>query len=234
MPLYQQVKAHIRDKIAAGEFRANAKIPSENDLVKAFGVSRMTANRALRELTDEGLVTRVPGLGSFVARTQARGQLHIVRNIADEVRERGGSYSSVVLAHKKTTASADLIRWMELGRKRTVFHSRLIHCENELPIQVEHRYVSPVSAPAYGNIDLGEVTPAEFLLAELPLQKVEHTVKAAMPDKDLCKQLDMRSSEPVLILERRTWSRDMPVSYVEFYHAASKYCMSESFSPSRR
>ena len=66
-PLYLQVKRHILDNIGSGKWSASMRVPSENDIVKSFGVSRMTANRALRELRDEGVLVRIAGVGSFVA-----------------------------------------------------------------------------------------------------------------------------------------------------------------------
>ena len=55
-PLYLQVKRHILDNIGSGKWGAASRVPSENDLVRSFGISRMTANRALRELRDEGVL----------------------------------------------------------------------------------------------------------------------------------------------------------------------------------
>ena len=59
LPRYQQLKHLIVGRISSGELRPRDRVPSENDLVAATGVSRMTANRALRELHDEGYVDRV-------------------------------------------------------------------------------------------------------------------------------------------------------------------------------
>ncbi|MDP9066232.1 MAG: GntR family transcriptional regulator, partial [Pseudomonadota bacterium] len=66
-PLYLQVKRHILENIESGRWATAARVPSENDIVKSFGVSRMTANRALRELRDAGVLVRIAGVGSFVA-----------------------------------------------------------------------------------------------------------------------------------------------------------------------
>src|SRR6201994_4788209 len=91
-PLYLQVKRHILDNIDSGKWAAASRVPSENDLVKTFGVSRMTANRALRELSDEGVLVRIAGVGSFVAERQAHAHPLEVRGIADEIRSRGHVY----------------------------------------------------------------------------------------------------------------------------------------------
>ena len=66
-PLYLKVKRHILENIGSGKWAISARVPSENDIVKKFGVSRMTANRALKELSDEGVLVRIAGVGSFVA-----------------------------------------------------------------------------------------------------------------------------------------------------------------------
>jgi len=66
-PAYEQVKNWVRRHIASGEWRPGDAVPSESALMERFAVSRMTANRALRELANEGLVTRVQGSGTRVA-----------------------------------------------------------------------------------------------------------------------------------------------------------------------
>ena len=55
VPLYKKIKSHIIEKIHAGELGPNARVPSEHELVRVFKVSRMTVNRALKELEMEGL-----------------------------------------------------------------------------------------------------------------------------------------------------------------------------------
>ncbi|HET9331929.1 MAG TPA: GntR family transcriptional regulator, partial [Steroidobacteraceae bacterium] len=62
---YQQVKHFILDRIAGGSLRAGERVPSENELTRTLTVSRMTANRALRELAEDGVLVRVAGVGTF-------------------------------------------------------------------------------------------------------------------------------------------------------------------------
>src|ERR1700675_3956201 len=88
-PLYLQAKWHILDNIGSGNWGTSASVPSENHIVKSFGVSRMTGNRALRELSDEGVLVRIAGVGSFVADRHARAHPLEIRSIADEIRGRG-------------------------------------------------------------------------------------------------------------------------------------------------
>ena len=65
-PLYQQIQQHLLDKITSGEWPAHHQIPPEEQLARDFQVSRMTANKAIRDLVQKGYLTRQSGLGTFV------------------------------------------------------------------------------------------------------------------------------------------------------------------------
>src|SRR3546814_13833953 len=91
-PQYLKLKHYILRHITNGDWPPLSRIPSENELVGKFDVSRMTVNRALRELTDAGVVTRVQGVGSFVAAPKAESAMFEVRSISDEIPARGQSH----------------------------------------------------------------------------------------------------------------------------------------------
>ncbi len=229
-PLYQHIKTYISDRIYTGELAPNDRVPSENELVKQFGVSRMTANRALSELTTEGLLNRIHGVGTFVARTQTTGHLLRVRSIAEEVKERGSIYTFNVLKHRREVPPRAVSEWMGNKPDTEAFRTIVVHMENEMPIQLEKRFVNLAAAPTYADIDLSQSTPSEFLLANVPLQRVEHKVRALMPTDEISAALSMDPGIPCLLLERKTWSRDTPVSFVDLYHRGDQYALSDSFS----
>lgn len=87
-PFYEKVKQAISEKIHSGVWRPHDRIPSEAELVAQFGFSRMTINRALRELTDEGRLVRLQGVGTFVAEPKGQSALFEVRSIAEEITSR--------------------------------------------------------------------------------------------------------------------------------------------------
>ena len=94
LPLYVQIKDHILGNINSGAWAAGSRVPSENELVESFGISRMTANRALRELAGDGYLARVPGVGTFVKEQAARPRMMTLRKIAEELEARGHQHSS--------------------------------------------------------------------------------------------------------------------------------------------
>ena len=230
-PLYQKIKDHILQRIADGDWPAGSRVPSENELVKLFKVSRMTTNRALRELTDEGVLMRVAGVGTFVAEVKAHSHPLEIHNIADEIHGRGHDYSAKVLILEEVRAGAETASWMEINKGESVFHSRIVHFEQGRPIQLEDRFVNPEVAPGYMAQDFSRTTPYEYLMSMAPLLKAEHVVKAVMPDEATRQHLDMDDNEPCLLVERRTWSGDRVVTIARLWHPGSRYELSGKFRP---
>ena len=152
-PLYLQVKRHILDNIGSGKWGTSTRVPSENDIVKSFGVSRMTANRALRELRDEGVLVRIAGVGSFVADRHAHAHPLEIRSIADEIRHRGHVHRAEIVSLERIRAVADLAEDFGVAPRSELYCSVIVHFENDRPIQLEDRYVLPKLAPDYLKVD---------------------------------------------------------------------------------
>jgi len=230
-PLYQKIKDHILEKINAGEWGATDRIPSENELIRQLGVSRMTVNRALRELADEGYLVRVVGVGTFVAESKIQIHPLTIRNIAEEIAERGHVHSTRIVLISQEEISAKTAQRMEMTPHSDVFHTLLVHRENGRPLQLEDRFVNPALAPDYLSCDFTRITPYEHLMQAAPLQKVEHSVEALMPPQKVAHWLDMPADEPCLLISRRTWTRERIASYARLYHPGATYRLVGRFDP---
>jgi GntR family histidine utilization transcriptional repressor len=230
-PLYLQVKRHILDNIGSGKWGASARVPSENDLVKSFGVSRMTANRALRELRDEGILVRVAGVGSFVAEPHAHAHPLEIRGIAEEIRRRGHVHRAEIVSLERIRASAELAGDFGIAPRSDLYCSVMVHLENGRPLQLEDRYVLPKLAPDYLEVDFTQTTPHDYLIKVAPLQEAEHQLRAVMPDERTRKLLTMKRDEPCLLMIRRTWAAGQIASVARLYYPGSRYEMSGRFRP---
>jgi GntR family histidine utilization transcriptional repressor len=230
-PLYLRVKRHILENIGSGKWSAAQRVPSENEIVKAFGVSRMTANRALKELRDEGVLVRIAGVGSFVAERPARAHPLAIRSIADEIRERGHEHRARVLVLERIRADERLAADFGLATGETLFHSEIVHAENDRPVQLEQRHVAPRIAPDYLAVDFTRTTSYDYLVKVAPIQEVEHLLRAVMPDEHTRRVLDMKRNEPCLLMIRRTWAMSQIASVAHLYYPGSRYEMSGRFRP---
>lgn len=230
-PLYLQVKRHILDNIGSGKWGISERVPSENDIVKSFGVSRMTANRALRELRDEGVLVRVAGVGSFVAEQHAQAHPLEIRGIADEIRRRGHAHRAEILSLERIRAVAELAEDFGIAPRSELYYSVIVHFENERPIQLEDRYVLPKLAPDYLNVDFNQTTPHDYLVKVAPLQEAEHVLRAVMPDERTRKLLGMQRDEPCLLVIRRTWTAGQTASVAKLFYPGTRYELSGRFRP---
>lgn len=229
MPLFAAIKQWVTDSIRDGELKAGDRVPSESELVQSFGVSRMTANRALRELQASGVIVRRAGVGSFIAEQRPIGQMIEIRNIAEEIYERGHSYRAQVIQNRAELASPATAPLLDVTENTKIFHSIIVHHEDDLPVQLEERFVVAAAAPEYGDMDFTATTPNEYLTRTAPLERVEHRVRAELPDHRTRKLLGLDAKEPVLRMTRRTWSGGQLVSHAWLTHPGSRFELSASF-----
>ena len=230
-PRYQQLKESIISRISSGELKPLDRVPSEHELVASAGVSRMTANRALRELNDEGYVERVAGVGTFVADLKAASHVLEVWNIADEVRSRGHEHRSTVLKLEARPAAPAIAEAFHLPAGSSVNHVFLVHFENDVPIQIEDRYASVDFSPDFLAQDFQTITPSAYLSSISPLQEAEHVVRAKMPSARIRKLLKMKSDEPCLLVTRRTWVQARPVSFARLYNPGNRFELTGHYVP---
>lgn len=229
-PIFQRIKDFLTAQIAAGHWKEGDVIPSEQALVRQFGVSRMTVNRAVRELTAEAVLTRRQGSGTFVAPQKYQATLLEIRSIADEVRSRGHVHRSTLQLLEQGRASELLAKQFELPAGQTLFHSIIVHYESGVPIQVEDRWVNPQCAPAYLAQDFTRITPNEYLVAAAPLQGASYSLEALAAPRDIAEMLAMDARQPCLVLRRQTRSGGRVASIVTMWHPGHRYQFAGSVS----
>jgi GntR family histidine utilization transcriptional repressor len=228
-PIYQQIKDAILARIRSGEWAPGTQVPSENALAADLHVSRMTAHRALRELTERGHLTRVHGVGTFVAEPPRHASLIELRDIAEEIASQGRRHRADVKVRETAPAPYDVATRMEMAPGAPVCHVVLVHYQDEVPIQLEDRYVNPAVVPDFLALDFGTKTPTRHLLDRVRPDELEHIVQAALPDATASSLLAIPADEPCLRLLRRTWSGGTVVTAVSLLYPSSRYDLSARY-----
>jgi len=217
------IKQHICEKIESGAWQQHAKVPSENELAEQFSVSRMTARRALQELTEQGLLIRSQGSGTFVATFKSQSSLLEIRNIADEIQERGHQHYAKQIILRAVEVNNEVAILLGLAEGDNAYYSEVLHFENDNPIQLEQRYVSSKLVPNYLQQDFTNVTPHEYLSTEAPLTEATHEIEAILAASNVCQLLAIETNTPCLQVKRRTWSSQGVVSLATLTAAGHKY-----------
>jgi GntR family histidine utilization transcriptional repressor len=234
MPVYARIKVDILGNIDKGLWRPGDRIPSEHNLVKQFGVSRMTVNRALRELSDDGRLLRIPGTGTFVASPNTDSGLLEIQSVDDHISAQGGVHRSEILHLKKIRAEKEIAATMEIGEGDDLFHVYLLHMNRDVPFQLENRYVNADLVPGFGEQDFTKFTPTRFLVAEVPFTEIEHSIEAVSPNAEEARYLGIADDEPCLVLRRRTWWNSSVVTQVNLLSPGSLFKLSGRFKPFSR
>lgn len=206
-------------------------MPSEAELVAEFSVSRMTVNRALRELQLEGLVDRIQGVGTFAAQLHRVSSSLVIRDIHEEIVARGHTHQATVHLAREETATAAVEQRLGVAVGARVFHTLIVHYENGIQLQCEDRYVNALCAPDYLSVDFTQVTPTHYLLDVAPLWEARFSVQAGLPTAREAKLLGLKAADPCLIVSRRTVNHVMPITQARLVHPAGRYQIDGVFKP---
>ena len=228
---YARVKQHLKDELAAGRFPPGALMPSEAELVARFGVSRMTVNRALRELQAEGLVDRVQGVGTFAARLNRVASTLRIRDLQEEIAERGHTHSARVVRVRAERAPAALARQLGVEPGASVFHSLIVHSEDGVPLQCEDRFVNPACVPEYLSVDFTRTTPTHYLFDVTALWRAQFSIEAALPTAEEASLLGIAATDPCLVVVRRTFTTDAVITIARLVQPGARYTLQGEFEP---
>lgn len=228
--LYEQIKQYLLDGIASGQWPDGSRIPSEHELMEILAASRMTVNRAVRELSADGFLDRVQGVGTFVRVQAPRSALLEIYDISEDIQRRGNVHKSRVLLLEAFRADEAQAAAFMLRRGARLFHSEVVHFENDLPVQYEVRYVLPRFAPDYLDQDFTLQTSNRYLQSIAPPSEVEHIVHAVAPDERAQALLEIGLHEPCLQVVRRTWTEAGPATRSVLTHPGSRYSLGSRYA----
>jgi GntR family transcriptional regulator len=200
-PHYRQIERALRDRIATSS--PGDRLPSDAELCAEFGVSRMTARHAMQRLLEDGLITREPGRGSYVATPPSYRRANRLMTFSQEMRRRGRIPSSRVLAcliRPSTAAEA-----ATLGRPtgEPVVELRRLRLADGIPIALETAILIGACADAVLPADLVQGSLHEVLTeAGFVLRRGTGTISAVAATAEDARLLGIRSGSPLLIEQR--------------------------------
>lgn len=130
LPLYKQIQDHYREQILAGALRHKDRVPSEQEIMDEFHVSKITVKTALTALADEGLITRVQGKGTFVSRPSADASDGPPARETDTVGRAAEGAIGLIVPTLKTKVIRKLIDGVEYHAKKAGYQM-ILHITRE-------------------------------------------------------------------------------------------------------
>ncbi len=225
IPLHHQVANDLRELILSGAWPPGKRIPGELELIELFGASRTTIRQALANLQHEGLVTRHAGLGSFVRDPTITAGPHALTSFSEEMRARGMTSTSEVLAAEVVAADDEIAARLEVSVGAPVVRLERLRSGDGRPIglQVAHlpaALVPGLEATDLTNSSLYDVLEERFRIV---IEEAEETYVAATVDPYVAGRLGVPPGSPALVVERVAWSDGRPVEYTRSVMRGDRY-----------
>jgi len=226
VPLYGQLKELLRERILDGTYPPLSRMPSENELGQAFGVSRITVRQALGDLQKEGLIFKIHGKGTFVAKPKAFQNVSTLQGLAESMSQMGYEVINRLHSLKHLPAGALVAERLGLEEGAPVSEIKRVRLINREPVSLEITYVSREIGERLEKADL--VSRDIFLILEndcgIALGHAELAIDAVLADADLTRALGVEEGSPIMRIERLTHTAaGAPLDFEYLYYRGDAF-----------
>ncbi len=226
VPLYHQIFLILRNRIYGGELSAGDLVPGEQDLSAEFGVSRITAKRALNELADAGLVVRERGRGTrVIKRPPAPAVTASIEGWLENISLMGLSTEARVLEFDYVAAGEDIAHALEIEPGTEVQRAVRVRSLDGEPMSYLVTYVPADIGRHYGRSDLN-LRPLLHLLerAGVDVASARQTISASIADADVAGALSIHAGAPLIEVRRVVADgNERPVEYIRVLYRPDLY-----------
>ncbi|MGX5843773.1 histidine utilization repressor [Mesorhizobium sp. ArgA1] len=229
--LHQRILSDISEKILSGAWAPGYRIPFEHELTAEYNCSRMTVNKALSQLAKAGLIERRRRSGSFVRQPQSQAAVLELHDIRIEVEALGLPYRYERVARQKRRSSAEDRALLELSAVGPLLALEGLHFAGKRPFAHEQRLINLTAVPEAVEEEFADIAPGPWLIGRVPWSEAEHRIRAVGADRHIAEALDIPTGAPCLVVERRTWSAEHPVTQVRFTYPAESHTLVARFRP---
>jgi GntR family histidine utilization transcriptional repressor len=232
-PMWLQIRRALAQPILSGLWRSGARIPAELDLRDHFRTSRMTVNKAIQSLANEGLVHRRPRIGTVVSQRAQERPVFEIWDIADVITRSGATYGYRLLECAFVGDDPAKRALLAVERRTQLLWMRCLHLSDGRPFQLEERLVNIDAAPGITCQPLETTSPGAWLLGHVPWTEAEHTISAVEAGSIEAEALGVPVGSACLVVERRTWDSGQPVTLARMWNPGAQHRLVGRFKPSR-
>lgn len=228
LPLYQQIYEILRNELVRGTWQPGDLLPTENELVERFKVSRIIVRQALDMLVQDSLIYRQRGKGTFVSHPPIQQALTRIISFTEDMRRRGFTPGTVVLQADLVCAPAALAEPLRVPSGEELAHIQRLRLADGEPLAVEdsylvHRYCPGILEHDYASKPLRETLEGVY---GLRMARASQTIRALGAPAELAAALGVKRNMPVLSIERTSFSdQGIPVEFLHIYYRGDRYAL---------
>ncbi|MCP1455421.1 GntR family transcriptional regulator [Pseudomonas kilonensis] len=226
VPLHTQLRDVLRARILDGEYPQGGQMPSESELGALFRVSRITVRQALGDLQKEGLIFKIHGKGTFVAKPKTFQNVSTLQGLAESMTGRGFEVINRLLGFKFIAADRLVAERLKLTEGEMVAQIKRVRLINREPVSLEITYLPRALGERLEKADL--VTRDIFLILEndcaLTLGHADLAIDAVLADNDLTQALEVEPGSPIMRIERLTHDASgQPLDFEHLYYRGDAF-----------
>ena len=226
LPLHQQLKAAIEDRILSGEWLPGTQVPSERELCEQYKISRITVRQALTVLVMEGRLIRTQGRGTFVASPRIAQQLTQLTSFTQDMQARGKRSSAQVLEASSVAALSNVARALKVKVGESVIMLKRLRLADGEPVAIETAYLLESRCQGILKENLATRSLYDLLTKKYnlkPVRALQQMEAIACPAAE-ARLLGTRRGTPVLHIHRTTYDREgLPFELVDSFYRGDRY-----------
>jgi GntR family transcriptional regulator len=217
-----QVREYVRELVSGAE--PGSPAPSERELVQQFHVARMTVRQALDALVSEGLLERVPGRGTFVARTRVEVSPPLA-SFTEEMTRRGMKPESRTLLARMESAGPGVAKALEIREGEKVVHWQRLRFADGVPMCLEDAYLADSVVPKFLDAPLPTSLYVELQRRDIMPTWGEDSIDADVARPEEADLLDIAPGSSVLRVARRAFAGRLAVEVARSTYRADRFTL---------
>lgn len=210
-----EVRNAIQSKILDSTYAPGDKLPKDEDFAQEIGCARTTVQRAMRDLSDSGIVERRRKAGTIVRAdpvTRATLDIPITRK---EVEQKGRVYGYQLLNRSIENTPVPITANFGLGASTKMLRIEALHLADQRPYIYEDRWVSLQTVPEISEVDMSKESANEWLVRNRPYSSCDLRFYASRAGDYYARVMGTTENEALFVMERTTWIREEPITTVK-------------------
>ncbi len=225
-PMYFQIQSQLLALIQSGRLRPGDPLPSEEELSRMYGVSRMTSRQALQGLKSQGFASRHKGHGSFVSQPRVEKDITHLGGFTAEMRALGMKASSRVLSSGMSAATPEVAEKLGVAINAPIYHLHRLRLSNELPVALEECNLPYDRFPGVDKLDFTHLSLYQTLRERYRVRasRADEILEARSAAYGEAQLLDIQPRASVLVISRTLWSTDdVPIEVSHSVYRGDRY-----------
>lgn len=225
-PMYFQIQTQLLKMIQSGRLRAGDSLPSEEELSRIYGVSRMTSRQALQALKSQGFASRHKGQGSFVSQPRVEKDITHLCGFTAEMQALGITATSQVLKAETSLAPAEVAAQLGIAVNAPIYRLLRLRLADQLPVAIEEIRLPHERFPGVEKLDFSRLSLYQTLRERygIRVSRADEILEARSATRREAELLEIQPRSSLLVMSRTLWSTDgLPVETAHSVYRGDRY-----------